>query len=127
MILRWHSLPIILIWNAAGVSDSAKTLETIQIAHRAALFAKVNELIRSERAAAHIVQAAPKKKNGTFALKRVTQIATLFCMEGDASMYVLCAVAKKDTELLIEVRQVASVDMEKTNADVLTASNLFKA
>lgn len=109
------------------VSDGAKTLGTIQIAHRAALFAKVNELIRSEKAAAHIVQAAPKKKNGTFALKRVTQIAALFCMEDDASMYVLCAVAKKDTELLIEVRQIASVDMEKTYADVLTASNLFKA
>lgn len=113
--------------DAYTVSDSAKTLGTIQIAHRAALFAKVNELIRSEKAAAHIVQAAPKKKNGTFALKRVTQIATLFCMEDDASMYVLCAVAKKDTELLIEVRQIASVDMEKTYADVLTTSNLFKA
>ena len=48
-------------------------------------------------------------------------------MEDDASMYVLCAVAKKDTELLIEVRQIASVDMEKTYADVLTVSNLFKA
>lgn len=110
-----------------SISDNAKTLETIQIAHRAALFAKVNELIRSEKAAAHIVQAAPKKKNGTFALKRVTQIASLFCMEDDASMYVLCAVAKKDTELLIEVRQIASVDIEKTYADVLTTSNLFKA
>lgn len=113
--------------DAYTVSDGAKTLGTIQIAHRAALFAKVNELIRSEKAAAHIVQAAPKKKNGTFALKRVTQIAALFCMEDDASMYVLCAVAKKDTELLIEVRQIASVDMEKTYADVLTVSNLFKA
>lgn len=113
--------------DAYTVSDGAKTLETIQIAHRAALFAKVNELIRSERAAAHIVQAAPKKKNGTFALKRVTQIATLFCMEDDASMYVLCAVAKKDTELLIEVRQVASVDMEKTYTDVISTSNLFKS
>ena len=113
--------------DAYTVSDGAKTLGAIQIAHRAALFAKVNELIRSEKAAAHIVQAAPKKKNGTFALKRVTQIAALFCMEDDASMYVLCAVAKKDTELLIEVRQIASVDMEKTYADVLTASNLFKA
>lgn len=113
--------------DAYTVLDGAKTLETIQIAHRAALFAKVNELIRSEKAAAYIVQAAPKKKNGTFALKRVTQIASLFCMEDDASMYVLCAVAKKDTELLIEARQIASVDMEKTYADVLTTSNLFKA
>jgi hypothetical protein len=95
------------------------------VAHRASLFAKVNELIRNEKAALHIINAAPKKKNGTFALKRVTQIASLFCMEDDASMYVLCAVAKKDTELLIEVRQIASVDMEKTYEDVITTSNLF--
>lgn len=108
-----------------NVSDNAKTLANVQVAHRASLFAKVNELIRNEKAALHIINAAPKKKNGTFALKRVTQIASLFCMEDDASMYVLCAVAKKDTELLIEVRQIASVDMEKTYEDVITTSNLF--
>ena len=48
-------------------------------------------------------------------------------MEDDASMYVLCAVAKKDTELLIEVRQIATVDIEKTNSDVITISNLFRS
>lgn len=110
-----------------NVSDDAETLEPIQIAHRASIFAKVNELLRDPKAAAHIVEVCPKKKNGTLALKRVTQIASLFCMEDDASMYVLCAVAKKDTELLIEVRQIASVDMEKTYADVISASNLFRA
>lgn len=91
------------------------------------LFAKIVSLLNDETVLTKILEAAPKKKNGTFALKRVTQIATLFCMEEDASMYVLCAVAKKDTELLIEVRQVASVDMGKTYTDVLTTSNLFSA
>ena len=108
------------------VSDNAKILESVQVAHRASLFAKVNELIRTEKAATHIVRMAPKKKNGAFALKRVTQIASLFCMEDDASMFVLCAVAKKDTEMLIEVRQIAAVDMEKTYTDVISSSNLFQ-
>jgi hypothetical protein len=110
-----------------GVSDNAETLESVQIAHRASLFAKVNNLINDEKVLTCIIAAAPKKKNGTFALKRVTQIASLFCMEDDASMYVLCAVAKKDTELLIEVRQIATVDIEKTNSDVITISNLFRS
>lgn len=110
-----------------NVSDDAEELMPVQIAHRASIFAKINELIRDEKAAAQIVEACPKKKNGTFALKRVTQIASLFCMEDDASMYVLCAVAKKDTELQIEVRQIASVDMEKTYSDVISVSNLFRA
>lgn len=108
------------------VSDNADQLVPVQIAHRAALFAKVNNLLSDEKVAEIIIKAAPKKKNGTFALKRVTQIASLFCMEDDASMYVLCAVAKKDTELLIDVRQIASIDMEKTYADVISISHLFK-
>lgn len=56
-------------------SYEAEELVPVQIAHRASLFAKVNELIRSEKAVMHIVGAAPKKKNGTFAIKRITQIA----------------------------------------------------
>ena len=108
------------------VSDNAKILESVQMAHRASLFSKINELIRTEKAAAHIVRMVPKKKNGTFMLKRVTQIASLFCMEDDTSMFVLCAVAKKDTEMIIEVRQIATVDMEKTYADVISSSNLFQ-
>jgi len=51
----------------------------------------------------------------------------LICMEDDASMYVLCAVAKKDTELLIEVRQISAVDMDKTYTDAISVSNLFRA
>ena len=94
--------------------------------NRASIFAKINELIRDEKSAAYIVEACPKNKNGTFALKRVTQIASLFCMEDDASMYVLCAVAKADNELSVEVRQIAAVDMEKTYADVISVSNLFR-
>lgn len=47
-------------------------------------------------------------------------------MEDDASMYVLCAVAKKDTELQIEIRQIATVDMEKTYNDVISISDLFR-
>ena len=108
------------------VLDEAETLENVQIAHRASIFAKVNELLRDEKAAASIVEAAPKKKNGTFALRRVTQIASLFCMEDDTSMYVLCAVAKKDCEAIIEVRQIATVDMEKTEGDVISSTNLFR-
>lgn len=108
------------------VLDEAETLENVQIAHRASIFAKVNELLRDEKAAASIVGAAPKKKNGTFALRRVTQIASLFCMEDDTSMYVLCAVAKKDTESIIEVRQIATVDLEKTETDVISSTNLFR-
>ena len=108
------------------VLDGAETLENVQIAHRASIFAKVNELLRDEKVAASIVEAAPKKKNGTFALRRVTQIASLFCMEDDTSMYVLCAVAKKDTETIIEVRQIATVDLEKTETDVISSTNLFR-
>ncbi len=108
------------------VLDEAETLENVQIAHRASIFAQVNELLRDEKVAASIVEAAPKKKNGTFALRRITQIASLFCMEDDTSMYVLCAVAKKDTEAIIEVRQIATVDLEKTETDVISSTNLFR-
>ena len=109
-----------------GVADDAKVLANVQIAHRVALFAKIYELLGSEKGAQWVVRTAPKKKNGTLMLKRVTQVASLFCMEDDASMYVLCAVAKKDTELVVEIRQISSVDMEKTYEDVISTSNLFR-
>ena len=41
-------------------------------------------------------------------------------------MYTLCAVATKDTALTIEVRQIATVDLQKTEADVITISDLFR-
>ena len=41
-------------------------------------------------------------------------------------MFVLCAVAKKDTETIIEIRQIATVDLEKTEADVISSTNLFR-
>ena len=108
------------------VLDEAETLENVQIAHRASVFAKVNELLKDENAAVSIVNAAPKKKDGTFTRRRVTQIASLFCMEEDTSMYMLCAVAKSDTELVVEIRQIATIDLKKTKADVISATNLFK-
>ena len=108
------------------VSSDAKILDNEQIAHRTLIFAAINNLLNDKSVASCIVDAAPKKKNGTFALRRVTQIASLFCMEADASMYTLCAVATKDTALTIEVRQIATVDLQKTEADVITISDLFR-
>ena len=108
------------------MSSDAKTLDNKQIAHRTLIFAAINNLLNDKSVASCIVGAVPKKKNGTFALRRVTQIASLFCMEADASMYTLCAVATKDTALTIEVRQIATVDLQKTEADVITISDLFR-
>ena len=73
-----------------------------------------------------IIESAPKKKNGTLYAKRVTQVATLFCMEKDATMYVLCAVAKDDSTLLMEIRTIVTSDLEKAESDVITEHNLFR-
>ena len=108
------------------VSDEAEELNTAQIAHRVKLFAKVVSLLSEETVLAKIIDAAPKKKNGTLYAKRVTQVATLFCMEKDASMYVLCAVAKDDSTLVMEIRTIVTSDLEKTEADVITEHNLFR-
>lgn len=70
------------------VYDDAEQLKTAQIAHRVKLFAKVVALLSEEAVLAKIIDAAPKKKNGTLYAKRVTQVATLFCMEKDAYLIV---------------------------------------
>lgn len=109
------------------VSDDAEELDISQIVHRTSIFVKVNNLLSDESVAAHIIEAAPKKKNGLLYNKRVTQVCSLFCMEKDATMYTLCAVAKSDTSMEVEIRQLAIADMEKLDVDVATASNLFRA
>lgn len=108
------------------VSDNADELSTAQIAHRVKLFAKIVSLLNDETVLAKIIEAAPKKKNGTLYAKRVTQIATLFCMEKDASLYVLCAVAKDDSNLVLEIRTIVTSELEKAETDVITSSNLFR-
>lgn len=113
-------------WIMHEVCDDAEELEIAQMRHRISVFLKVNELLREEKTLEHILAATPKKKNGTLHLKRVTQIATLFGVEKDTTFYVLCAVAKKDTELLIEVRKRTIAYMEDTLNDVISISNLFR-
>ena len=108
------------------VSDDAEELSLDQIKHRTAIYVKMNNLMQDESAAAQIIEVVPKKKNGMLYNKRVTQVCSLFCMEKDATMYTLCAVAKSDTSLVVEVRQIASNDMEKIETDVATSSNLFR-
>ena len=108
------------------VSDAAEELNTAQIAHRTKLFAKVVSLLNDESVLTKIIESAPKKKNGTLYAKRVTQVATLFCMEKDATMYVLCAVAKDDSTLLMEIRTIVTSDLEKAESDVITEHNLFR-
>ena len=71
--------------------------------------------------------AAPRKKNGTLYAKRVTQIATLPVMEQDTSMYVFCAVAKGDADLLVEIRKMQTPTLEKAENDVLSQTDLFRA
>jgi hypothetical protein len=108
------------------VSENADELSTAQIAHRVKLFAKIVSLLNDESLLTKIIEAAPKKKNGTLYAKRVTQIATLFCMEKDASLYVLCAVAKDDSNLVLEIRTIITSEMEKAETDVITTNNLFR-
>ena len=87
---------------------------------------QVVSLLSEEAVLAKIIDAAPKKKNGTLYAKRVTQVASLFCMEKDASMYVLCAVAKDDSTLVMEIRTIVTSDLEKAESDVITEYNLFR-
>lgn len=60
------------------VSDEAEELNTAQIAHRVKLFAKVVSLLSEETVLAKIIDAAPKKKNGTLYAKSVTQVQRIF-------------------------------------------------
>jgi len=113
--------------QAFEVVGDAKTLTREQIAHRVQLFAKVNALLAEPAAAIKVVAAAPKKKNGTLYAKRVTQIATLPVMEQDTSMYVFCAVAKGDADLLVEIRKMQTPTLEKAENDVLSQTDLFRA
>lgn len=113
--------------QAFEVVGDAKTLTREQIAHRVQLFAKVNALLAEPAAAIKVVAAAPKKKNGTLYAKRVTQIATLPVMEQDTSMYVFCAVAKGDADLLVEIRKIQTPTLEKAENDVLSQTDLFRA
>lgn len=109
------------------VSDDAEELNAEQIAHRVKLFAKTVSLLNEEAVMTKIIQAAPKKKNGTLYAKRVTQVASLFCMEKDASMYVLCAVAKDDSNLVMEIRTIITTDLKKAEEDVITKHDLFRS
>jgi hypothetical protein len=113
--------------QAFEVVGDAKTLTREQIAHRVQLFAKVNALLAEPAAAIKVVAAAPKKKNGTLYAKRVTQIATLPVMEQDTSMYVFCAVAKGDADLLVEIRKIQTPTLEKAENDVLSQTDPFRA
>ena len=113
--------------QAFEVVGDARTLTPEQIAHRVKLFAKVNALLAEPAAAIKVVAAAPKKKNGTLYAKRVTQIATLPVMEQDTSMYVFCAVAKGDADLLVEIRKIQTSSLEKAEEDVLSRTDLFRA
>jgi hypothetical protein len=113
--------------QAFEVVGDAKTLTREQIAHRVQLFAKVNALLAEPAAAIKVAAAAPKKKNGTLYAKRVTQIATLPVMEQDTSMYVFCAVAKGDADLLVEIRKIQTPSLEKAESDVLSQTDLFRA
>lgn len=108
------------------VSDDAEQLNTAQIAHRVKLFAKVVSRLHEEAVLAKIIDAAPKKKNGTLYSRRVTQVASLFCMDKNASMYVLCAVAKNDSNLVLEIRTIETSDLKKAESDVITEHNLFR-
>lgn len=83
-------------------------------------------MLHDEKTLEQIIASAPKKKNGTLHANRVTQIATLFCMENDATMYVLCAIAKNDTYIQLDIRKVVTTSVEKAESDVSTRSNLFR-
>lgn len=109
------------------VTGDASPLTAGQIAHRVKLFARVSVLLTDPVVAAKVVAAAPKKKNGTLYAKRVTQIGTLPVMDKDTAMYVLCAVAKSDADLLVEIRKQQTSDLEKMEGDVLSMTDLFRA
>lgn len=45
----------------------------------------------------------------------------------DTSMYVFCAVAKGDADLLVEIRKIQTPSLEKAESDVLSRTDLFRA
>ena len=45
----------------------------------------------------------------------------------DTSMYVFCAVAKGDADLLVEIRKMQTPTLEKAENDVLSQTDLFRA
>lgn len=108
------------------IDSDAKLLNNDQLAHRTCVFAKVNELIKLQNVAAYILKEAPKKKNGTLAIKRITRIASLFCMNSEGKMFCFYAVAKSDLDLKIEIREDCSNEESKIYNDLFMITNLFQ-
>jgi len=108
-----------------NVEDDAEQLDAALVAHRVKLFAQVVKMIKEESILRKILACVPRKKNKTLHVKRVTQIASLFCMNSQAEMYVLCAQAQKGNVLVIEIRKVVTSDLSKTTEDVISKTNMF--
>lgn len=48
-------------------------------------------------------------------------------MDKDTVMYTICAVAKSDADLLVEIRKLQVSNLEKAENDVLSTTDLFRA
>ena len=110
------------------VPRDTKILTDDQIRTRALLFLKLCILCSEERVAKYIVEAAPKKKNGTFAKNRITHIATLFCATNYYGTTELVGVASDETEIQITIR-AANLNFSSIEAvynDLASTTNLFR-
>lgn len=109
-----------------SVSEDAEQLDTAIVSHRVMLFAQVVKMMKDESVLEKVLSYVPRKKNKTLHVRRVTQIASLFGMSSQAGMYVLCAQAKTDTSLILEIRNITTTSLEKAEADIITTTNLFR-
>ena len=99
-----------------------------QIHTRAMIFLKLCILCSEESVAKCIVEAAPKKKNGTFAKNRITRIATLFCSTSSCETTELVGIAKDDTEIQLAIRDASlnHQNIEAVYSDLASTTNLFR-
>lgn len=112
-----------------SVPRDTEPLTEEQIHTRAMIFLKLCILCSEESVAKCIVEAAPKKKNGTFAKNRITHIATLFCTTSYCEATELVGIAKDDTEIQLAIRE-ASLNYHNIDAvysDLASETNLFRS
>ena len=108
------------------IAPGTAELTTEQVKKRILVFVKIMQMINDESVAEYIAQIAPKKKDGSFYLKRIVHIATCFYQRSDLQMQVLYAQAKKDNEILISSHLETHASVEKLEDDVVVTTDLFR-
>ncbi len=107
--------------------DSADYITIDSMIHRLKLIAIIVDVLKKDGAIRTVLDALPKKKDGTFCAKRTAIIAPFYTIDEAFSMPVLCAKTIKDSEIEIAFKCYQFQKIDDFNESIRKANEIIKA